>query len=41
MIVTYAPCSLGGRRRLPIQSEWTVAESAVNGDCVCARWHKA
>jgi hypothetical protein len=42
MIVTYAPCSLGGGSRvLPIRSEWALAESAVNGDFVCARWRKA
>ena len=39
MIVTYAPCSLGaGARLLPVRSEWQLAESAVNGDFVCARW---
>jgi dihydrofolate reductase len=42
MIVTYAPCSLGGGSRvLPIRSEWTLVESGVNGDFVCARWRKA
>ncbi len=42
MIVTYAPCSLGGGARvLPIRSEWVLAESAVNGEFVCARWRKA
>jgi dihydrofolate reductase len=42
MIVTYAPCSLGaGARLLPVRSEWTLAESAVNADFVCARWVKA
>ncbi len=42
MIVTYAPCSLGGGSRLlPIRSEWTMVESAVNRDFVCARWRKA
>jgi dihydrofolate reductase len=42
MIVSYAPCSLGGGSRvLPIRSEWTLAESAVNGDFVCARWRRA
>jgi dihydrofolate reductase len=41
MIVSYAPCSLGGGSRvLPTRSEWTLAESAVNGDFVCARWRK-
>ncbi len=42
MIVTYAPCSLGaGSRLLPMRSEWTLAESGVNGEFVCARWLKA
>ena len=42
MIVTYAPCSLGaGARVLPLRSEWKLAESAVNGDFVCARWTRA
>ncbi|MBO0678457.1 dihydrofolate reductase [Mycolicibacterium sp. S2-37] len=39
MVVTYAPCSLGaGSRVLPVRSEWTLAESAVNREFVCARW---
>ncbi|MGE2833221.1 dihydrofolate reductase family protein [Mycobacterium sp. SMC-4] len=39
MIVAYAPCSLGaGSRLLPMRSEWRLAESAVNGDFVVARW---
>jgi dihydrofolate reductase len=42
MIVTYTPCSLGGGSRvLPMRSEWTLVESGVNGDFVCARWRKA
>jgi dihydrofolate reductase len=42
MIVTYAPCSLGGGSRLlPIRSEWTLVDSGVNADFVCARWRKA
>lgn len=42
MVVSYAPCSLGsGQRMLPIRSEWTSVESAVNGEFVCARWRKA
>jgi dihydrofolate reductase len=42
MIVTYAPCSLGaGARVLPLRSEWELAETAVNGDFVCARWRVA
>lgn len=42
MIVTYAPCSLGGGSRLlPVRSEWALVESSVNGDFVCARWRKA
>src|SRR6476660_5908953 len=42
MIVTYAPCSLGGGSRLlPIRSEWALVDSGVNGDFVCAHWRKA
>jgi dihydrofolate reductase len=42
LIVSYAPCSLGaGSPVLPIRSEWTLAESTVNGDFVCARWVRA
>jgi dihydrofolate reductase len=42
MIVSYAPCTLGaGAPVLPVRSEWKVAESAVNGDFVCARWTRA
>jgi dihydrofolate reductase len=42
MIVSYAPCSLGtGAPVLPVRSEWRLAESAVNGDFVCARWTAA
>jgi dihydrofolate reductase len=42
MIVSYAPCSLGaGAPVLPVRSEWTLIESAVNGDFVCARWGRA
>jgi len=42
MIVSYAPCSLGaGSRVLPVRSEWTLAEAAVNGDFVCVRWKKS
>ena len=42
MIVTYAPCSLGGGSRLlPIRSERVVVASGVNGDFVCARWRRA
>jgi dihydrofolate reductase len=41
MIVTYAPCSLGGGARLlPMRSEWALVESGVNGEFVCARWRK-
>ena len=41
MIVAYAPCSLGGGSRLlPVRSEWALAEAAVNGDFVCARWRR-
>lgn len=39
MIVSYAPCSLGsGAPVLPVRSEWTLVETGVNGDFVCARW---
>jgi dihydrofolate reductase len=39
MTVSYAPCSLGaGSPVLPVRSEWALAESALNGDFVCARW---
>ena len=39
MIVSYAPCSLcSGAPVLPLRSEWTLAETGVNGDFVCARW---
>jgi dihydrofolate reductase len=42
MIVSYAPCSLGGGSRvLPVRSEWTLVDSAVNSDFVCARWRRA
>lgn len=42
MIVSYAPCSLGGGAPvLPVRSEWTLAETAVNREFVCARWRKA
>ncbi|MCB0950874.1 MAG: dihydrofolate reductase family protein [Mycobacterium sp.] len=41
MIVSFAPCSLGaGAPVLPIRSEWTLIESAANGDFVCARWRR-
>ncbi|MGV0851794.1 dihydrofolate reductase family protein [Mycolicibacterium phlei] len=41
MIVSYAPCTLGGGSPvLPVRSEWVRAESAVNGEFVCARWRK-
>ena len=42
MIVSYAPCTLGGGSRvLPIRSEWKLVESAVNSEFVCARWRAA
>src|SRR5262249_45927993 len=42
LVVTYAPCTLGsGGRLLPTKSEWTLIESDVNRDFVCARWRKA
>lgn len=38
-IVSYAPCSLGsGEPVLPVRSEWTPAEAAINRDFVCVRW---
>lgn len=41
MVVAYAPCSLGeGSKLLPMRSEWRLAESAVNGDFVIARWRR-
>ena len=41
MIVSYAPCTLGtGGRLLPLHTEWTLIESGVNGDFICARWRK-
>ena len=41
MIVSYAPCTLGtGGRLLPLHTEWTLVESGVNGDFICARWRK-
>ncbi|MGE5694433.1 MAG: dihydrofolate reductase family protein [Candidatus Sericytochromatia bacterium] len=42
LVVTYAPCTLGsGGRLLPTRSEWSLIESGVNRDFVCARWRKA
>ncbi len=42
MIVSYAPCTLGtGGRLMPLHTEWTLIESGVNGDFLCARWRKA
>lgn len=42
MIVSYAPCTLGaGAPVLPLRSEWALAESAPNGEFVCARWVRA
>jgi len=39
MVVAYAPCSLGGGSPvLPTRSEWTLAESTINGEFLCARW---
>ncbi len=39
VIVSYAPCTLGrGAPVLPTRSEWSLAETAVNGDFLCARW---
>ena len=42
MIVSYAPCSLGaGSPVLPIRSEWSLVEAAVNREFVCVRWRSA
>jgi dihydrofolate reductase len=42
IVVSYAPCTLGaGAPVLPMRSEWSLIESAVNGDFVCARWRRA
>jgi dihydrofolate reductase len=42
LIVSYAPCTLGnGGRLLPTKSEWSLIQSGVNGDFLCARWRKA
>jgi dihydrofolate reductase len=42
MIVSYAPCTLGsGGRLMPLHTEWTLVESGMNGDFICARWRKA
>jgi dihydrofolate reductase len=42
IVVSYAPCTLGaGSPVLPVRSEWKLAESAVNGEFLCARWTKA
>lgn len=42
VIVSYAPCTLGGGSRvLPIRSEWRLVESAVNREFLCARWQVA
>lgn len=42
MVVSYAPCTLGaGSPVLPVRSEWVLAESATNGEFVCARWVRA
>ncbi len=35
MIVSYAPCSLGSGAPVCRWSEWTLAETGVNGDIVC------
>lgn len=41
LIVSYAPCSLGGGQPvLPARSEWEPAEVATNGEFVCARWRR-
>ena len=42
MITSYAPCTLGsGARMLPVRSEWTLVDSAINGEFVCVRWARA
>jgi dihydrofolate reductase len=42
LVVSYAPCTLGsGGRLLPTKSEWSLIESTVNRDFVCARWRRA
>jgi dihydrofolate reductase len=42
LIITYAPCTLGsGGQLLPMSSAWTLIESGVNRDFLCARWRKA
>ncbi|OBI76527.1 dihydrofolate reductase family protein [Mycobacterium sp. E740] len=42
MIVSYAPCSLGaGSPVLPVRSEWSLVDAAVNREFVCARWRAA
>jgi len=42
LVVTYAPCTLGsGGLLLPVKSEWSLIESGINRDFVCARWRKA
>ncbi|MEO3759002.1 dihydrofolate reductase family protein [Mycobacterium sp. B14F4] len=42
MIVSYAPCSLGGGSRvLPVRSEWELVDAAVNREFACARWRRA
>lgn len=39
LVVTYAPCTLGGGAPLlPIRSEWMLIDAGRNGDFVCARW---
>lgn len=41
LVVNYAPCSLGsGAPLLPTKSDWTLIDSGVNGEFVCARWRK-
>lgn len=42
MVVSYAPCTLGGGSPvLPLRSEWRLVESAVNREFLCARWRIA
>jgi dihydrofolate reductase len=42
VIIGYAPCTLGaGAPVLPLRSEWTLVDSGVNGEFLCARWSRS
>ncbi|EHI13968.1 dihydrofolate reductase family protein [Mycolicibacterium thermoresistibile] len=42
VIIGYAPCTLGaGAPVLPQRSEWTLVDSGVNGEFLCARWSRS